>query len=90
MFGKSGASAKNSIWSVALTQRYKQKQLSSNLNIVVRTRCGDRLFYVARRSTGLSSFALKGTPASIERFATTPAILDLGRTGDNAPHIAEG
>jgi len=30
------------------------------------------------------------TPARAERFATTPAILDLGRMRDNAPHIAEG
>jgi hypothetical protein len=30
------------------------------------------------------------TPACAERFATTPAILDLGRMCDNAPHIAEG
>jgi hypothetical protein len=39
---------------------------------------------------GLSPFALKGTPSSVERFATTPAILDLDRTRDNAPHITEG
>jgi hypothetical protein len=38
----------------------------------------------------LSPFARKGTPSSVERFATTPAILDLDRMRDNAPHTAEG
>jgi hypothetical protein len=52
---------------------------------VVTTRHRDRLFFVARLHR-LSS----ATPACAERFATPPAILDLGRTRDNAPHTSEG
>ena len=39
---------------------------------------------------GFSPLALKVAPAFVEALRDAPAILDLDRTRDNAPHITEG
>jgi len=50
----------------------------------------DRLFHVVQRAAQSFIICAPRTSACAERFATTPAILDLRRTRDNAPHITEG
>jgi hypothetical protein len=57
------------------------------LNVVVGARCEEHLFRITRHST---DFHCAQEYTAVERFATTPAILDLDRTRDNAPHTAEG
>jgi hypothetical protein len=64
MFGKNGASAKNCIWSVTLTQRSKQKQFVGNPENRCQDKMRGRLFHVARSMDSSSS-------------AFPPAVLDL-------------
>jgi hypothetical protein len=70
MFGKSGASAKNCIWSVALTQWHMQKQLSSNSKRRRRTRWK----MVSSASSGTAwTFTIRATGTGVRQsFAPTP------------------
>jgi hypothetical protein len=51
--------------------------------------CKDRLFNFAQRSADFHR-SRSTEPACAERFALNPAILDLGCTRNDAPHIVEG
>jgi hypothetical protein len=55
--------------------------MSSNLKVVCHD---DRLFHVVRAAW------IAHPLRSLLQFSILPAILDLGRTCDNAPPIAEG
>jgi hypothetical protein len=88
MFGESGASAKNCIWSATLTQRAQAKVIVAKLERWCQDKMWERLLHVARHSKDFHQSRSGGTPAFVERFASTPA--NLGRTCDNAPHTAEG
>jgi hypothetical protein len=88
MFGESGASEKNCIWSATLTQGHEKKKFL-NVNVAAGQRCRGRLFNCARRSTGFHH--LRAMDTGMHRtFALPLAIFDLVRTRHNAPHILEG
>jgi len=84
MFGESGASAKNCIWSVTLTQRHKKKQF-----VLKRERkMQGRLFNCARRSTDFHH--LRADIGMRRTFIASLAIFNSVRTRHNAPHTSEG
>jgi hypothetical protein len=88
MFGESGASGKICIWSAALTQWHKQKQLSSNVNVDVGPNGG---CFLPRRSAqhGISPFVQR-TTACANAFRQRLAFSISFARAYNAPHIAEG
>jgi hypothetical protein len=86
MFGESGASGSNCIWSATLTQRHEQKQFVVKL----KRRCQDRMQGASPGAARSFTICAQRTPACAERVALPPVTLDHCRTRYDAPHIAEG
>jgi len=90
MFGESGASAKNCIWSATLTQRARAKVIVVKLERWCQDKMWGTPFPHRPAQHGLSSFALNEHRRSSNASRRLPQFAILFARAYNAPHIAEG